>query len=119
MQRSFYFLWDTDFYNNFLLLEKIKQKKLQVLSWHVYNTAQTLSFLHEIKSFVDVIKWQIVCYIVINLDFLHINHNISSSVHIFFLLKNTPYKFISFYFLKFSPTSSYEKIYPDRLLSHL
>ena len=52
--------------------------KAQELSWHVDNTSLTLSFLHEIESFVNVIKWQIVCYVVINLDFLHINHNIST-----------------------------------------
>lgn len=35
------------------------------------NTSQTLPLNHEIKSFVDILKGQVMSYEFVNLDFLH------------------------------------------------
>lgn len=40
---------------------------------HVDNTMQTLPFSHEIESFVDIFKWQVMCYVLVDLDFLQVD----------------------------------------------
>lgn len=44
------------------------------LIWHVDNTAQTFPPYHEIKSFVNILKRQIMSDEFINLDFLHLEN---------------------------------------------
>lgn len=40
------------------------------LLWHVDDTAQTLSFFHEIESFVDILEQKIMSDELVNHDFL-------------------------------------------------
>lgn len=49
---------------------KTNLKKTKKLLWHVNNTTQTPPFSHEIESFVDIFKWNIVSNEFVNLNFL-------------------------------------------------
>lgn len=49
--------------------------RTKVTVFHVDDTTQTLAFSHEIESFVHIFKWQVMCYVLINLDFLHFQVN--------------------------------------------
>lgn len=49
-------------------------QKNEKLLWHVDNTTQTLPLHHEIKSFVNILKRQIMSDEFVNLDFLHLEN---------------------------------------------